>query len=109
MKNISNEKEYLEIKKYDIDNLFKKLILLIKKEYLKYTEIDEILYKLLINYKIKPTYIINKISLLNLDDIKIKKIYNLNYDYNIKLQNTSKYIIYIQSYIYDLNNILFNN
>ena len=107
MTKITLEKNYIELKNYNINKIFNELFTLIKKTKLQYKKIDEILYKLLINYKLKPTYIINKLfNLLKIDNNKIKEIYNLNYDYNIKLYNSNKYIIYLQSYVYDLNNIL---
>jgi replication factor C subunit 3/5 len=103
---INNKKLYLETKDYTLNTLIKNLVSYIKS--INYKKIDEILYKLIINYKINPTIIITKIfDNLNLkDENKIQLIYDLNYEYNKYLQNSQKYIIYLQSYVYKLNKII---
>jgi len=106
---VNADEDYLKIKEENIDNIIKKLIKFIKNKDIKYEKADEILYKLLINYKIESTIIIQKIYNLIFDKLNDKQKYNLvnlNYDYNIHLINASKKIIYLQSYIYNLHEIL---
>jgi replication factor C subunit 3/5 len=106
-KNINDD--YLLIKSESINNILYNLLNYIKTSNIKYKEVDEILYKLLINYKIEATYIMRILYKLLNNSLNYKqriKIINLNYKYNKYLISASKKIIYLQSYIYELSNIL---
>ena len=100
--------EYLEMKSQNIDNIMLDFINHIRK--MDYEKVDEILYKLIINYKIKcPDIIKNIYNLLtNINDNQKEQIIDLNYEYNKYLINSSKKIIYLQSYINNLHTILQN-
>jgi DNA polymerase III delta prime subunit len=107
------EKDYFNIKNNNVDNDFFKLFSLISKKKLKYNEIDDLIFKLLIDYNIHINKIIKKlfhyIEIYIENDDLFEKIIDLNYNFNIKkinFNNTNKFITYLQTYIYQLNDIL---
>jgi len=109
MVKVNADDKYITMKSESIDNIVMKLIKSIKNKDIKYNDADEVLYKLLINYKIQSTTIIKKIYNIIFDkltDSQKYRVVNLNYKYNIHLMNASKQIIYLQSYIYNLHEIL---
>lgn len=101
------DNEYLQMQNKNVNALILDLIANVKN--LNYNEMDDILYKLIINHKIKPILIINtctKILLTHINSDKLNKIVDLNYQYNINMINVSKHIIYLQSYFNNLYFIL---
>jgi len=107
------QNDYFEIKDNNLEMIIKKLYILIRKKKLDYVMIDDLIYILLIDYNIsynKIIKIIFKISENNLkNDETLFKIIDLNYEYNKKIvhsNNKNKTIIYFQSYLYKLNDIL---
>ena len=103
------EENYFMMKSVSVDNIILKLIKCFRNKEIKYEEADEILYKLLINLKIGSTIIIQNIYETIYDSLNDKqkyKVINLNYEYNKKLITAKKQIIYLQSYIYNLHEIL---
>lgn len=101
--------KYLEIKSENFNNIIIDLINNIKNKDINYKKSDDILYKLLINYKVESTIIIQKIFDLlkpKFTNKQLKLLIDLNYEYNIYLNNVSKKIIYLQSYIYNLHDII---
>ena len=109
MINVNADGDYLTIKEESIDNIIIKLIKFFKNKEVNYEGVDTILYRLLINYKIGATIIITKIYDNIFDKLNDKQriqVVNLNYEYNMHLMNASKNIIYLQSYVYNLHDIL---
>jgi len=106
---VNADKDYLTIKSESINNIIVKLIKCFKNKEINYEEVDKILYRLLINYKIGATIIIKKIYdniIEKLNDSQQQRVVDLNYQYNIYLMNASKNIIYLQSYVYNLHEIM---
>ena len=106
---LESEKNYFKMKSESVENIILRLIKSFRNKEIKYEDVDEILYKLLINYKIEATIIIQYIYdniYAKLNDKKKYQVVNLNYEYNKNLMNASKKIIYLQSYIYNLHEIL---
>ena len=111
MTKVNAEKDYIPMKSESINNIIVRLIKCFKNKEIDYEEVDKILYRLLINYKIGATIIIKKIYdniIEKLNDDKKQQLVNLNYDYNIHLMNASKNIIYLQSYVYNLHELMRN-
>lgn len=106
-----NEKEYSKIINENKGNMILNLFKNFKNKQINYDKVDEILYKLIINYKIKPIVIIEDLYKLLINKLKLTEqqkyeIIDINYKYNIYLINSSKHIIYLQSYIYNLHTII---
>lgn len=111
MTKVNAAKDYIHMKSESINNIIVRLIKCFKNKDINYEEVDKILYRLLINYKIGATIIIKKIYnniIEKLNDKQKQKVVDLNYQYNIHLMNASKNIIYLQSYIYNLHEIMRN-
>lgn len=106
--NMNDDKKYIEIKDAGKNTFFKKFIKKLKnKKNKKYEDIDVMLYKLLINYNMSSSDIINNIfKELSLKGDKKKKVIDLNYRYEINMTKTSKKIISLQSYVCELYEIL---
>jgi len=109
----NKEDEYYDIKNINLEKNINELYLLIRKKNIDYEKVDDIIYKLLIDYNVSYNKIIkvifkileNKIK----DDNILNKIIDLNYEFNKKIINSinkNKMIIYLQSYLYKLNDIL---
>ena len=105
--NMNDDKKYIEIKENGQNTFFKKLVKKLKNKNKKYGELDNMLYKLLINYNMSSSDIINGIfkELVLGEDAK-KKVIDLNYDYCIKMTKSPKKIIFLQSYICELGEIM---
>ena len=109
----NKEDEYCDIKNVNLEKNINELYLLIRKKNIDYEKVDNIIYKLLIDYNISYNKIIKvifKILENKIEDNNILyKVIDLNYEFNKKIINSTnknKLIIYLQSYLYQLNDIL---
>lgn len=113
LKNAKKEKEYIYIKKNNKEILITQYIEIIKKKYINYTELDDLLYKLLFEINI-DIYTIIKYIYIMLEKNKynhkyLNEIIDLNYEITLEILNNinkNKLIVFLQNYSYKLNKIL---
>lgn len=108
----NKEKEYIKIKQNNKELLIKEYITIIKKKYINYKELDELLYKLLFEIDMKYFTIIKYIQIMLEKDKTnhkyIEKIIDLNYEISLEIMdniNKNKIIVFLQNYSYKLNKI----
>lgn len=112
LKRVNKEKEYVKIKENNKELLIKEFINIIKKKFVDYKQLDEMLYKLL--YEVNMDYFgIIKYVYIMIEKDKINhkyvnEIIDLNYETSLHIKdniNKNKMIVFLQNYSYKLNQI----
>ena len=106
---MKDDKKYINIKEKGNITFFKKIVKKLKNKNKKFNELDVMLYKLLVNYNMNSSEIINNIFkelTTSITENQRKKVIDLNYQYEINMTKSSKKIIFLQSYICELSEIL---
>jgi replication factor C subunit 3/5 len=107
-----NQKEFFIKLQYNTREITNDIINILKKQKINYEKLDSLLYLLLVNYNIPPTKIIKNIYKLikdELDEDEQHKLIDLCYEYNKNLINSTKHIIYLQSFTYKIYYLLNKN
>ncbi len=96
-----------DIEMIEIDDIINTLLDLTKTNNINYTKIDELCYKLIVSYNLNAVDIIKYMfDNITTTKEKLKQIIALNYEYNKLCYMSSNQIVFLQSYIPKLSNIL---
>lgn len=112
LKKNNQEKQYIKIKENNKEILIKKYISIVKKKNINYTELDDLLYKLIFEINMNYFTILKYVHIM-LEKYKnnhkyIDEIIDLNYEISLNTMNNinkNKYIVFLQNYSYRLNKI----
>lgn len=112
LKNNNKEQKYIYIKENNKEILIKEYIGMIKKKYINYEELDNLLYKLIFEINMDYFTILKYVHImLEKETINYKyidKIIDLNYEISLEIMNNinkNKLIVFLQNYSYRLNKI----